>query len=120
MAEAGVGGKRKAFSMAGGSDWARSTIGVRFPGVLWISTIDPSRLVGFAGNVTKGPSRTDRLLGGRPRSFPVAELLLLDHADDTAGPCFRRARGFALEGVMADMGSSKKACPECGVTAERG
>jgi hypothetical protein len=85
-----------------------------------MSTADPSLLVGFAGKVTNGPSRVDLLLGGRPRSFPFDELLLLDQADDTAGPCRRRARGFALDGVMADMGSSKKGCADCGVTAERG
>ena len=101
-AEAGVGGKRKACSMAGGSECARSTIGVRLPALRLMSMAEPSRFVGLAGNVTKGPSRTERLLGGRPRSFPPEELVLLDHAEDTAGPWRRLERGFALEGVTAD------------------
>ena len=69
--------------------------------------VGPSFVFGLAGNVTKGPSRTDRLLGGRPRSFPVEEALLLGQADDTAGPWRRRERTFELEGVIADCGSSK-------------
>jgi hypothetical protein len=69
--------------------------------------IGPSFVFGLAGKVTKGPSRTERLLGGRPRSFPVEEALLLGQAEDTAGPWRRRERGFALDGVMADCGSSK-------------
>jgi hypothetical protein len=84
MADAGVGGKRKEFSGAGGSECARSTIGVRFPGVRSIG--GPSLVFGLAGNVLYGPSRNERLLGGRPRSLPVDEVLLVDHADDTAGP----------------------------------
>jgi hypothetical protein len=101
-ADAGVGGKRKCCSDMGGSDCARSTIGVRFPGFRFMSIIGPSLVLGLAGKVTNGPSRTDRLLGGRPRSFPVEELLLLGQADDTAGPCRRRDLGFALDGVTAD------------------
>jgi hypothetical protein len=85
-AEAGVGGKRKCWSAADGSEGARSTIGVRFPGLRFTSIVGPSFVFGFAGNVTKGPSRTERLLGGLPRSLPVDELLLLGQADDTAGP----------------------------------
>lgn len=101
-AEAGVGGNRKWFSCNGGSDCARSTIGVRFPGLRFMSIMGPSLVFGFAGKVTKGPSRTERLLGGRPRSFPVEEALLLGQAEDTAGPWRRRERGFELEGVTAD------------------
>ena len=101
-----MGGNRKWFSCNGGSDCARSTIGVRFAEFLFMSIMGPSLVFGFAGNVTKGPSRTERLLGGRPRSFPVEEALLLGQAEETAGPCRRRERGFELEGVMADCGSS--------------
>ena len=59
---------------------------------------------GFAGKVEKGPSWVDRLLGGRPRSFPVEGFPLLGHADDTAGPCRRRALLLLpdAEGMMAD------------------
>ena len=117
-ADAGVGGNRKTCSGAGGSEWARSTMGVKLPKLLSIG--GPSRVLGLAGNVTNGPSRIDRLLGGRPRSFPVEELLLLDHAQETAGPWRRRARGRALEGVIADCGSSKKGYADCGVTADSG
>ena len=67
----------------------------------------PSLVLGLAGNVTNGPSRTERLLGGLPRSLPVEEELLLGHAEETAGPWRRRDR-FELEGVIADWGSSKK------------
>lgn len=89
-------------SMAGGSEWARSTMGVKLPELRDMSMAELSRLCGFAGNVTKGPSRVDRLLGGRPRSLPLEELLLLDHAEETAGPWRRLERGFALDGVTAD------------------
>lgn len=85
-AEAGVGGNRKCCSVVGGSECALSTIGVRLPGFLLISIVGPSLVLGFAGKVTNGPSRTERLLGGRPRSFPVEEALLLGQAEDTAGP----------------------------------
>lgn len=60
---------------------------------------------GSAGKVEYGPSCTLRLPGGLPRSFVLAEGLLLGHADDTAGPCFRRDRDRDV-GVMADLGSS--------------
>ena len=70
---------------------------------LFISIGGPSFILGLAGKVTKGPSRTERLLGGLPRNFPVDEALLLGQAEDTAGPCRLLARGFELEeGVMAD------------------
>ena len=105
-ADAGVGGKRTEFSGAGGSECARSTIGVRLPG--FRSMGGPSLVFGFAGKVTKGPSLIERLLGGRPRSLPVEGPLLVDHAADTAGPCRRRERDLVLDGVTADCGSSKK------------
>jgi hypothetical protein len=105
-ADAGVGGNRKTGSGPGEPVCARSTIGVRLPDCLCTFIGVPSRPLGFTGKVTKGPSLTERLLGGRPRNFPLDEALLLDQADETAGPCRRRARGFALElaleGVMAD------------------
>jgi len=121
-AEAGVeGGKRKCCSDMGGSECARSIIGVR-PGVLlFISMVGPSLVLGLAGNVTNGPSRTERLLGGLPRSFPLEELLLLGQADDTAGPCRRRDRDFEVDGVTADWGSSNGNSggrADCGVTAD--
>lgn len=100
-ADAGVGGNRKWCSEAGGSEGALSTIGVRFPGFLLTSIVGPSLVFGLAGNVTNGPSRTERLLGGLPRSLPVEEELLLGHAEETAGPWRRRDR-FELDGVMAD------------------
>jgi hypothetical protein len=77
-------------------------IGVKLPELRLMSIADPSLFAGLAGKVTKGPSRIERLLGGRPRSFPLEELLLLDHAEETAGPCRRLARGLALDGVTAD------------------
>ena len=49
MADAGVGGKRKEFSGAVGSDCARSTMGVRLPGVR--SMGGPSFVLGLAGKV---------------------------------------------------------------------
>ncbi len=67
-----------------------------------------SLVFGFTGNVEKGPSCTERLLGGLPRSFPVAVPLLAGQALDTAGPCrFLERIGPTLadEGI-ADLGSS--------------
>lgn len=59
--------------------------------------VGASLVCGLAGKVEKGPSRTERLLGGRPRSLPVVGLFPLDHAADTAGPCRLRERlGDAL------------------------
>ena len=74
--------------------------------------------LGFAGNVEKGPSVTERLLGGLPLSFPADVLPLLGHAEETAGPWRRRARLF---GVMAERGSfaSFHKCP-LGVIADCG
>ena len=68
-----------------------------------------SLALGLAGNVEKGPSCTERLLGGLPLSLPVAVPLLADQALDTAGPCrFLERIGPTLadEGT-ADLGSSK-------------
>ena len=64
---------------------------------------------GFAGNVEKGPSCTERLLGGLPLNFPVAVPLLADQALDTAGPCrFLERMGPTLaDDGIADLGSSK-------------
>lgn len=113
MADAGVGGKAKGCSDRedsgmGGSDCARSTMGVRLPvAFLVMSIVGPSFVLGFAGKVTNGPSRTERLLGGRPRSLPVDEPVLLGQAEDTAGPCLRRDRALDVDGVTADCGSSK-------------
>ena len=56
------------------------------------SLTGPSLVLGFAGNVTKGPSLTERLVGGRPRSLPLGVVLLLGQADETAVPCLRRMR----------------------------
>lgn len=63
-----------------------------------------SLIAGLAGNVEKGPSATERLLGGRPRSFPE-EVAALLHALDTAGPCLFRDRDLRPAG-LADLGSS--------------
>ena len=75
-------------------------IGVRSPRLM----VGPSLVFEFAGKVENGPSRTERFDGGRPRNLPVNEPPLLDHADDTAGPCLRRER-LLLKGVIADCGS---------------
>ena len=85
-ADAGVGGNLKCCSAIGGLDWARSTMGVSVAELRFMSMVGPSLVFGFAGNVMKGPSLTERLLGGRPRSFPVDDVLLLGQAEDTAGP----------------------------------
>ena len=54
--------------------------------------VGTSLVCGLAGKVEKGPSRTERLLGGRPRSLPVVGLEPLDQAAETAGPWRRRER----------------------------
>lgn len=77
--------------------------------------IGPSFKLGFAGKVEKGPSWTDRLLGGLPRIFPVEGPLLPGQALDTAGP--RRFRDgpdddFPAEVGFADLGSSNEGLPE--------
>lgn len=51
-----------------------------------------SFVFGLAGKVEKGPSCTDRLLGGLPLSFPVEVLVLPGHALEIAGPCRFRER----------------------------
>lgn len=61
-----------------------------------------SFMLGFTGNVEKGPSVTDLLLGGRPLNLPAEALPLLGHADETAGPCRLRRLLF---GVIAERGS---------------
>ena len=79
-----------------------------------------SLLPGLAGNVENGPSVTFLFVGGLPRSLPVDELPLLGHAEDTAGPCLRRAR--VLFGVIADRDPSFHISIRFvdGVIAERG
>ena len=119
IADAGVGGNRNTGSFGGDFDCTLSTMGVNAPECFCTSTGVPS-LLGLTGNVTKGPSRVERLLGGRPLGFPPGVVLLADQADDTAGPWRRLARGLALDGVTADWGSSKKWCAEDGVTADSG
>ena len=117
-ADAGVGGKRNTGPGGGDLDCARSAMGVR-AACRCISTGVLS-LLGLAGKVTKGPSRVERLLGGRPRGLPPGVVLLADQAEDTAGPWRLRARGLALDGVTADWGSSKNGCADDGVIADNG
>ena len=65
--------------------------------------------LGLAGNVEKGPSCTERLLGGLPRSLPEAVFDVDGQALETAGPCRLRVREgdlFVADG-WADFGSSK-------------
>ena len=62
--------------------------------------VGPVFVFGLAGKVENGPSETDRLLGGLPRNLPAEKLLLLGHADDTAGPW--RLLDLEDDGVMAD------------------
>jgi hypothetical protein len=66
-------------------------------------TWDESRLE-LTWKVENEPD-VEALLGGLPRPFPAIAPLLFGQADDTAGPCRRRARVFS---------------PDDGVTAERG
>ena len=70
--------------------------------------VGASFVLGFAGKVEKGPSCTERLLGGLPRNFPLAPLLLPCHALETAGPCLflDREGDFLLISGPADFGSS--------------
>ncbi len=70
--------------------------------------VGASILLGFAGKVEYGPSCTERLLGGLPRSLLFGPLLLPCHALDTAGPCLfleREGDLLILKGP-ADFGSS--------------
>ena len=71
--------------------------------------------------MTKGPSFTERFVGGRPRNFPFGVVVLLGQAEDTAVPCLRRMRSF-WDAVMADWGSSnaESGCALVGVTADMG
>jgi hypothetical protein len=62
--------------------------------------VGTSLVLGLAGKVENGPSVTDRLLGGLPRSFPEAVAPFIGHADETAGPCRRLDRD--LLGVIAE------------------
>jgi hypothetical protein len=76
-----------------------STTGVEGMGLSRRLIVGPVLVLGLAGKVENGPSETDRLLGGLPRNLPAEKLLLLGHADDTAGPW----RLLVLEeGVTAD------------------
>ena len=50
------------------------------------SIVTPDLPEGLTGKVLNGPSRTERLLGGRPLSLPVKGFPEDGHADDTAGP----------------------------------
>lgn len=77
--------------------------------------VGASLVFGFAGNVEKGPSWIERLLGGLPLSFPVIVLLLAGQALDTAGPCLFRARDGdfpVADAGFADLGSSNEALAE--------
>lgn len=71
----------------GGSPW----LGL---GLVWIGVptliIGGSLAFGLTGKVEKGPSCTERLLGGLPRSLPEAVLLVEGQALETAGPCLLR------------------------------
>ena len=49
-----------------------------------------SLVFGLTGKVENGPSCTDRLLGGLPRSLPEVALVVDGHALETAGPCLLR------------------------------
>jgi hypothetical protein len=68
--------------------------------------VEFDRTGGFTGNEEKGPSRVDRLLGGRPLILPVNELLDDGHAEDTAGPCRLLGLGFVAGvgvGILIDV-----------------
>lgn len=54
--------------------------------------VGASLVFGLAGKVEKGPSCTDRLLGGLPLSFPVEVLVLPGQALEIAGPWRFRER----------------------------
>ena len=79
---------------------SRLGVGLAWMGVPTLM-VGVSLALGLAGNVENGPSCTERLLGGRPRSLPDAVLVVEGHALETAGPCLRRAREgdlLAVEG----------------------
>lgn len=97
--------------------WVLAGVGSRLGlGLAWMIGV-PTLIVGgggsfafgLAGKVEKGPSCTERLLGGRPRSLPDAVLVVEGHALETAGPCLRRARegDLLVDEGWADLGSSK-------------
>ncbi len=54
--------------------------------------MEASLVFGLAGNVEKGPSCTERLLGGLPLSFPVELLVLPGQALEMVAPCRFRER----------------------------
>lgn len=71
--------------------------------------VGPSFVLGFTGKVEKGPSWTERLPGGRPRSLPPLVLLLPCQALETAGPWrFLKRDGDLPEREIADFGSSSE------------
>ena len=86
---------------------SRLGLGLVCAGVLRLA-VGVSFALGLAGNVEKGPSCTERLLGGLPLSLPDAVLVVDGQALETAGPCLRRALGdlLVVEG-WADFGASK-------------
>lgn len=66
-----------------------------------IPVLGASLEFGLAGKVEKGPSCTERLLGGLPRSLPEAVLDVDGQALETTGPCLFRVREgdlFAVDG----------------------
>ena len=77
-------------------------------------TVGVSLVGGFAGKVEKGPSCTERLLGGRPRSLPAPFAVVDGHALETAGVCLRLVRfgDLLVEDGRADLGSSKAGSAE--------
>ena len=73
-------------------------------GLVWVGVptliAGVSFAFGLTGKVENGPSCTERLLGGLPRSLPDVVLLVDGHALETAGPClFRFLFGDLLEFV---------------------
>ena len=88
-------------------------------------TVGVSLVGGFAGNVEKGPSCTERLFGGLPRTLPEPPLEVDDHALEIAGVCLLFARlGDLLDEVgFAELGSSNAGLAEKlwrGITADCG
>lgn len=70
-------------------DVSRLGLGLVWVGVPTLIT-GVSFAFGLTGKVENGPSCTERLLGGLPRSLPEVVLLVEGHALETAGPCFFR------------------------------
>jgi len=79
-------------------------------------SLDP----GFTGNVEKGPSVMDRLLGGLPLSFPEDMPPLLGHAEETAGPWRRRDLDLGVTAERGSLASFQSCVRVVGVTAEWG